>query len=184
MLLQVQCLVSAPWPEGNDGRYYWIHGCYVNNSDFPNDTQMRLALVADFKLLYTSQVLIESLRWKLPGTNTVYLLYLSVGGIPGDLAPQDNFNLLIAARWRMRGADGSYTYHLHRQPVGEDYITSGQWSSLGLSQQQTRCNTFVSQGIYRTRTGSPISSGSVVAAPSYWQLRHGTKRRSRRFWLP
>lgn len=184
MLLQVQCLLSAPWPEGDDGQYYWIHGAYVNNSDFPNDSQMLLALNGDFRLLYTTQVILWSFRFKLPGTNTVYREDIYSASHTCFLPAQPNFNLLIAARWRLRGDDGSYSYHLHRQPTGEDYITSGQWSSLGLTQTLTRLSTFVSQDIYRTSTGSLITSGEVAKLPAMWQLRHGTKRRSRRFWLP
>jgi len=184
MLTTVRVLVSAPWPEGNDGRYYWMHCCYVNTTDWSTEGQMALAVLQDMSLLYTEQVLIHSIRWKLPGTNTIFYEQIYSTPVPGSQAPQDNFNLLIAARWRMRGSDGSYSYHLHRQPVGEGYLESGGWSSTGFTQQQTRLNTFIAQGIYRTASGSLIASGTVVAKPAMWQLRHGTKRRRRRFWLP
>lgn len=177
-------ILAAPWPGGTIDHYYWEHCFWVNRSDFTSDGQMGLAVINDMKLLYTDQVRIWSTRWYVPGTTTVY--FQQIYGVPqiGSQDPQDNYSLLIAARWRMRGEDGSYTYHLHRQPVGEDYLESGAWSSTGYTQQQTRMNTFIAQGIYRTKTGSLIDSGEVSILPTMWQLRHGTKRRNSRFWLP
>lgn len=183
-LLHGQVLLSAPWPEGNDGLYYWLHTFYVQSTDFANNSQMNLACLGDMKLLYTEQVQIWSIRWKVAGTNTVF--FEVIYGTPqfGDQPAQDNFTLLIAARWRLHASDGSYSYHLHRQPMGEDYFTSGEYSPLGLTQQHTRLNTFMAQGIYRSQTGSLLTVGELASRPIMWQLRHGTKRRRRRFWLP
>jgi len=184
VLLAVRACLSIPWPNVDGGQYYWQHGSYVDTDDFPNDAQMILACVGDFRLLYTSQVHVRQIRWTFPGTETVYLETSNSSTRMGELAPQTGYNILIAARWRMRGEDGSYTYHLHRQPVGEDYLIDGVWSDVGYTQQNTRMGTFINQGIYRTPTGSLIAEGEVAQLPVGWQLRHGTKRRNRRCWLP
>lgn len=184
MLLAGRFLVSAPWPEGNDGQYYWQHCFWINNSDFASNAAMNLAVVQDMGLLYTDQVRFWSCRWYIPNTETVFFQNDYPSFQFGSQPAQENFNLLIAARWRMRGSDGSYTYHLHRQPVGADYIEGGEWSAVGDFQQRARVNTYVAQGIYRTQTGSLISSGVLASRPIKWQLRHGSRRRSRRFWLP
>lgn len=177
-------VLSAEWPGLTGPRYFWEHCFWVDTSDFSSDPQMNNAILADMRLLYTSQVKMEGARWYDPSSGFIY--YQQLYGFPtfGSLSAQTNQNLLVAARWRMFGADGSYTYHLHRQPVGEGYLEGGGWSATGLTQQQSRMNTYIGQGIYRTATGSLIASGDLASAPIAWQLRHGTKRRNSRFWIP
>jgi len=183
-LLTTRMILSCAWPGLPDDTYYWQHCGWVDRDDFSSDGSMGAAVLNDAKLLYTSQVRIWSTRFIVPSSGGIH--FEQIYGFPqfGSQAAQVNHNLLIAARWQMRGSDDSYTYHLHRQPVGEAYLENGEWSATGLSQQQTRMNTYIAQGIYRTQTGSLIASGHVVARPVMWQLRHGTKRRSSRFWLP
>jgi len=177
-------VVSLAWPGLIGPRYFWEHCHWVDTTDFPNDPQMFNAVLADMRLLYTNQVKMEGVRWYQPGTTIIY--YQQLVGFPtfGAQAAQPNYNLLIAARWRLFGSDGSYSYHLHRQPVGEGYIEAGGWSATGRTQQQTRMNTFIGQGIYRTGTGALINSGDLADSPTQWQMRHGTKRRNSRFWIP
>ena len=183
-LLTYRIILSTAWPGVEDDTYYWQHCGWVDNSDFSSNNQMALAVLNDFKLLYTTQVRIRGARYIVPSSGGIVLEQIYAASQTGTQPAQVNPNLLIAARWQMRGSDGSYTYHLHRQPVGEDYLEGGEWSALGLTQQQTRMNTYIAQGIYRTQTGALISSGHTVARPTMWQLRHGTKRRDRRFWIP
>jgi len=183
MLLSGRTLVSIEWPEGYDGRYYWQHCTWVDSDDFDSNIQMYLAMLADAKLLYTTQVQMHGISYYLPGTDTLHYRQNTSPGNFGNLTAVENPNILISARWRMRGADGSYTYHLHRQPIGDPYLVDGEWSATGLTQNQTRLNTFIAQDIYRTKTGSLITSGEAANRPTMWQLRHGTKRRERRGWL-
>lgn len=183
MLLTARAALSIDWPDGNAGRYYWQHCFWVDRSDFSSDLAMGLACIGDMKLLYTHQVRIHGIRWYDPSDGAVYFEQVYLLPQFGDQPDQDNYNILICARWHMYGSDGSYTYHLHRQPVGEAYLDSGEWSSLGRTQCLTRLSTFGSQGIYRTRTGALITSWQLGASPVQWQLRHGTKRRERRAWL-
>lgn len=183
MLLAVRVLVSVEWPEGNDGRYYWEHCGWLDNDDFANNAQMGLFVINNMKLLYTNQVRIHSTRWYLPGTLTVFFEQTYLVPQFGSLSAQENFNILVCARWRMHGTDGSYTYHLHRQPIGEDYMIDGIWTDDGYVAQQTRMNTYIGQDRWRTQTGALIDNGDVKQLPVMWQLRHGTKRRRSRFWL-
>lgn len=183
-LLTFRTILSSPWPGVAGDEYYWQHCGWINNADFSNNVQMGLAVLNDMKLLYTSQVTVHGTRFIFPGSGGIEYEAIYAAGQHGSLSEQVNPNLLIAARWQMRGSDGSYTYHLHRQPVGENYLEGGVWSAAGYSQQQTRANTYIAQGIYRTQTGSLITMGDVVATPTMWQLRHGTRRRNSRFWLP
>lgn len=184
MLLAGRTLLSLPWPGLLHDDYRWEHCFWIDNDDFDNNGQMGLAVVNDMRLFYTHQVRLLGTRWYYPGTATVYFgqtyPITQIGAQPN----QANYNLLIAARWRMRGDDGSYSYHLHRQPVGEDYIEGGEWNGGGYLQQQTRMLTFLDQEIYRTRTGALLTTGAVAHTPVQWQMRHGTKRRNSRFWLP
>lgn len=183
-LLTCRRVMSCEWPGLPDDLYYWQHCFWVDRADFSSDVSMDNATLNDFKLLYTNQVRFWGTRYIVPASSGIH--YQAIYGFPqfGAQSAQVNHNLLISARWQMRGSDGSYTYHLHRQPVGENYLEGGDWSAVGLIQQQTRMNTYIAQGIYRTHTGALITSGHVVARPTMWQLRHGTKRRNSRFWLP
>ena len=183
MLLSVRRLLSAEYPRGVDGRYYWQHCAWMDDTDFANNAQMGLAWITDAKLLYTSQVQIHSTRWLDPETHDVEFQQTYTFPQFGSLTAQSNYSLLLCARWKMHGVDGSYTYHLHRQPIGEAYLENGGYSALGLVQQQTRMNTYIAQDIYRTSTGALIDQGEVAERPVQWQLRHGTKRRERRGWL-
>lgn len=183
MLVAGRLVCSLAWPEGVDGRYYWQHCLYVDTDNFDSVFDMALEVINDMKLLYTSQVRFHGLRWFLPGTETI--VFSQTYTVPqfGSLSSVENPNLLICARWRLFGDDGSYSYHLHRQPIGADYLENGGWSSVGGAQNANRVNTFIAQGIYRTKTGNLIASGFVGSEPVPWQLRHGTKRRERRGWL-
>lgn len=184
VLVAGRFIVSVPWGIPVTGRYYWEHCHYVDTDDFPNLAQMNLAVLADMGLLYTNQVNFNGCRWYLPGTTTVVHSVTYPSFQKGGQSAQPNFNLLVAARWHMVGDDGQKSYHLHRQPIGEDYLTQGEWSALGQSQGQTRINTFIGQGIYRSKTGSLLVQGNLAPHPANWQLRHGTKRRASKFWLP
>jgi len=183
-LLAGRTLLSLPWPGLSHADYRWEHCFWIDNDDFDNNSQMGLAVVNDMRLFYTNQVHLLGTRWYIPGTTTVFFAQTYPTTQVGAQPAQANYSLLICARWRMRGDDGSYSYHLHRQPVGEDYLENGVWSSGGYSQQQTRMLTFLDQEIYRTHTGSLLVTGTVAVFPVRWQMRHGTKRRNSRFWLP
>ena len=145
---------------------------------------MALQCINRFKLLYSNQVQFHGLRWFLPGTETVYYSQTYTTPQFGSLSATENPNLLICARWHLYADDGSYSYHLHRQPVGTDYLENGEWSTTGYSQNASRLNTFLVFGKFRAASGELLSDGFVSVTPTPWQLRHGTKRRARRGWLP
>jgi len=183
MLLQGRMICSVEWPNSPEDRYYWLHGFWVDSDDWDSNIQMFLGVLADFKLLYTSQVDFHSVRFYIPHTETVHYEQGISAGNHGSLSPQTNYTILVASRWRMYGDDGSYTYHLHRQPIGEAYLENGGWTATGLLQQQSRVNTYIAQMVYRTPSGALIASGKAANRPVMWQMRHGTKRRTQQFWL-
>jgi hypothetical protein len=184
LLLALRFLVSAEWPNGVDGRYYWQHCAWLDRDDFTTDTQMANRVVVAMRSLYTTQIRFHSERYYLPGTETVYFERFFAPTEGGIYPPSESPNLLICARWRMYGEDGSYTYHLHRSPVGDDDLIDAVWSDDGFFRQDTHLGDFIDEGFFRTHTGSLIDWGQVAQLPVKWQLRHGTKRRLRRFWLP
>lgn len=184
MLLALRFLVSAPWPIGGDDRYYWEHCAWVERSQFSSDTQMANRVVTGMRSFYTSQIRFHAERYYLPNTSTVYFQRTFGPTEKGIYPVAEQPTLLICARWRMRADDGSTTYHLHRAPVGEDDLTDGVWSADGLFRQRTHMFDFIDEEMYRTKTGALITSGEVATLPVAWQLRHGTKRRRSRFWLP
>lgn len=184
LLLAVRTLWSAEWPEGIDGYYYWEQCGWVNSDDWSSTADMHQNIAAAVQQYYTSQVRQHSTRFYFPGTNTVFASF--VYGTPGhgELSPAENYNLLICARWRMHAEDGSYSYHLHRMPVGDESLIDGVWSDDGFTRQVATLNTFIDDGIWRSSTGSLLDKGELAPLPVPWQLRHGTKRRRSRFWLP
>src|ERR1044072_6496935 len=159
MLVTGRLVCSMAWPEGVDGRYYWQHCVYADTDDFSSNAQLGLQVLNNMKLLYSSRVQFHGLRWYLPDSETVYLSSTYTFPQFGSLAVTENPNILICVRWHLLGDDGSYTYHLHRQPIGDDYLENGQWSPLAGTQNASRVNTFVGFGKYRTKTGSVIETG-------------------------
>jgi len=184
MLVAGRYLLSIAWPNPPDDRYYWEHCFYVDTDDFDNSAQMFLAVQADMKLLYTNQVNLDGVTFYVPNTTTIHYRQNSGPSNPGNLSSVGEFTILVAARWRMLGPLGERSYHLHRQPVGLSYLDGEDWSSTGRTQSQSRINTFIAQGIYRASNGALLESGVLAHKPAYWQMRHGTKRRQKRFWLP
>jgi len=156
----------------------------MDTDDFANDLQMGLAVVNDMKLLYSSTAQLRGCRWYLPNTTTVYFQQVYTFPQFGSLPAATGYDLLIAARWRLTTALGVRSYHLHRQPLPASYYTNGVYTATGLSQGQSRINTFLAQGIYRASDGHLLTAGHLAPALVSWQLRHGTKRRARRSWLP
>jgi hypothetical protein len=183
MLVAGRLLVSIPWEDTTDGNYYWQHCLWVDTDDFPNNFSMWNEVINEMQLLYTTQVQFRGLRFYYPGTEVVYFDQAITTPLFGERSPNGNYNILIVARWRLFGEDGSYSYHLHRNPTGEADLIDGVWSDAGYTRHQTLLNTFVSNHNYRTSTGAEITGGEVAQLPVQWQLRHGTKRRNRRGWL-
>lgn len=184
MLVTGRVALSVPWPSLPSGEYYWEHCFFQNTDDFTNDLQMGLQTIIDMKLLYSATVTLHGIRWYIPGTTTVYFQQIYITPQHGDQPATDDYTILQAARWQLRGPLGQRSYHLHRQPLPLSYIADGEWTTLGRSQCQIRINTFIAQGVYRTDTGVLITEGHLAERPAMWQMRHGTKRRARRAWLP
>lgn len=183
VLLAYRALLSCPWPEGNDGRYYWQHCAWVQDTDWDNNSEMALACFTAISELYTSQILFYGHRFYDPSDDSIVFQQTFTSPFACDLSPVENLNVITAARWRMVADDGSYSYHLHRRPIGEEDILDGGWDPDGYDRQQLALNNFLDWGFFRSHTGSPLNSGIVAPAPVQWQLRHGTRRRERRGWL-
>lgn len=184
MLLTARYVLSVPWGDVPTGRYYWEHCLYMDRIDWPNDAQMGLAVRNIMGLIYSSTVQLHGCRWYLPNTTTVYFqqvyTFPQFGGQPAAVG----YDILYAARWRMKTALGVRSYHLHRQPMPASYVQDGKYTALGRAQSQIRINTFIAQAKYRASNGALLTSGSLAPEIASWQLRHGTKRKARRSWLP
>lgn len=183
MLLTARFLLSIPWPNTADGRYYWEHCLWLDNSDWSFNAQMANEVRNTMRILYTTQVQLHGARYFIPSSGDLFYDAPITVDVFGEQEAVTAPNILICARWRMWGEDGSYTYHLHRMPVGHEHLIDGIWSDFGFTEQQTRMNTYIGDHPYRTQTGSLIVRGELGQLPVMWQLRHGTKRRRRRFWL-
>lgn len=185
MLLSVRAILAAEWPGANDdGRYYWEQCAFLDSDDFSNLFQVALYYGQKFELTYAEDILYCGVRLYDASDGEVLLSQAFTTPQQGGLSSQPDYNLLMAARWRLWGDDGSYSYHLHRTPIAEDDLENGVWSASGRTRNQTALNTWLSTTKFRTRTGALLDHGDLADSPVQWQLRHGTKRRKRRFWLP
>lgn len=172
------------WPVPVTGRYFWEHCFWIDRDQFPSNGQMGLAVSSNMRLLYSSNVLLHGQTFYVPGTMVVFFRQTFTVPAGGAQPALTNPTLLIAARWRMRGSDGTRSYHLHRQAIGNEYLDGSVYSTLGRTQSTTRMGTFVLRDIYRTHSGAKIVEGQLAPTPAMWQLRHGTKRKASNFWLP
>jgi len=164
--------------------YWWQHCYYADTDDFPSIGQLSNAVVGVMANLYTNQVNRRGHRIYAVGSGALLRDNYFGAGNPCLRPARSDTNILMAARWRLRGEDGSYSYHLHRRLIGSEDQRDGVWTDAGYTQQVTSASTFVIAGFFRTKTGSLIDSFTVAGQPSMWQLRHGTKRRNNRFWAP
>jgi len=174
--------VSMEWPIGYSGRYYWGHTYYVDTDDWLTFVQMEVATSIVLKSTYTADTTGHGQRYEtLDGVTEVYRRQYITPNPGGQLAVA-NPSLLVAARWTLTAPDGSTFKHLHRRPVGVDDLEYGEWTAAGLLRQRASMGNVALSGIFRTKTGDLITGGRVDAAPTMWQLRHGTKRRTNRLW--
>lgn len=184
MLVTSRFLLSIEWSLPETDRYYWEHCTYLDTTQFGSLNGAASQNLVNMALFYTSQVRFHSQRLYNPATMAVLHQQNYPVSQDGNQPNTVNYNLLVSARWRLWGSDGSYSYHLHRLPFGEAHLEDGTWSAFGWTRANAHLNTFIMQGDYRTKTGSLITRGEVAPNPVGWQLRHGTKRSQKRFWLP
>lgn len=184
MLVMGRVALSIAMPELPSGRYYWQHCLWVDSSDWPNNAQMGLQVLVDMTLLYSSTVKIHGIRWYDPSDGSVFFSQVYFTPQPGGQPAVTEYNIFMAARWRMLTANGVRSYHLHRQVMPESYYENGEYTTLGRTQSQIRINTFIGQGVYRASNGHLLTEGHLAPKIASWQMRHGTKRRQRRAWLP
>lgn len=184
MLVRMNALLSCAWPDIVGGRYYWTHTAYMKTTDWSNNLQQMNNWRARVLIGYTTQVLYHGTRMIDPDDGTVVFQETNVDGQPGGRTPFANFSLLIAGRWRYEAADGSTGYHLHRYPTDLDWVEGDQWNATGLSRLQAVAGSMYAPGHIYSRSGSLVTGWGVAGMIAEWQLRHGTKRRNSRFWLP
>lgn len=184
MLVRVNALLSCTWPDIVGGRYYWTHTAYMKTTDWPNNAQLLLNWTNRVKLGYTSQVLIYGNRLIDPTDGSVIQTQTFTVPGPCDRAPFANYSLLIAGRWRFTADDGSGGYHLHRYPTNMDWVVGNEFTDAGHNSQLAAAGSMYVPGKIYSRSGSLITGWEVNREIAEWQLRHGTKRRNSRFWLP
>jgi hypothetical protein len=184
MLVRMNALLSCPWADLPTGRYYWTHSAYFNTDDHENQAQMLLAWNGRINIMYTSQVLRYGTRIIDPTDGSVVHTQTFTTPQPADRDPFDQYSLLIAARWKFKAADGSEGYHLHRYPMNLEWVDGNQLTDEGHFRNLASAGTMYNHEDTYSSTGSLIVSWSVNRTIAEWQLRHGTKRRNSRFWLP
>lgn len=184
MLVRMNALLSCVWPDIVGGRYYWTHTAYMDTADWGSDLAMLLSWHQRVKIGYTTQVLLYGSRIIDPTDGSVIQTQTFTSPQPCDRAPFANYTLLVAGRWRFKADDGSTGYHLHRYPTNLDWLDNGEWNATGLSRLLSIAGSMYLPGRVYSRSGSLITSWEVAPEIAEWQLRHGTKRRNSRFWLP
>ncbi len=184
MLVRVNALLSCPWPGITGGRYYWTHTAYMKTEDWASNNALFHAWTLRVALGYTEDVLLYGHRMIDPDDGSIVATQTFTTPQACDQDAVDDYTLLVAGRWRFVADDGTGGYHLHRYPVGEDWISEGQFTPFGLGRLEAVAGSMYAPGKVYARSGSEVSGWSVSPNIVGWQLRHGTKRRNSRFWLP
>lgn len=184
MFVRTNALLSASWPNVVGGSYYWTHTAYMRTTDFSSTGQLLLAWTNRVKQGYTEDVLLHGHRLIDPTTGNVVTTqtFTTPQACEQDAAP--DYILIMAARWRFKSADGSEGYHLHRYPIIPDWVVDDRFTDAALSQLGAVAGAMYFPGKIYSSTNSLITGWSVNRNVVDWQLRHGTKRRNSRFWLP
>lgn len=157
---------------------------YADTDDWSSLASMLSYINNRLELVYTEQVQIHGHRLIDPTDGSVVHTQTFLVGQPCDRDPVENFTIYAVGRWRFTAEDGSQGYHLHRYPADVSWIEGDKWSSSGLAEMLSGPGTVYAGGFIRSATGSPIETWELSGDVSEWQLRHGTKRRNSRFWLP
>lgn len=184
MLVRLNALLSIPEPSTSSGRYYWTHTAYFNTDDWATQAQLISNFGLRIRIGYTSDVRYHGVRAIDPSDGSVVFTTSSVMGQACDRTPFANWSILIAGRWRFTAADGSSGYHLHRYPTDLDWVDGEVFNDEGHLRLLAVAGSMYLPGEVYSRTGSLITGWSVNRNIVEWQLRHGTKRRNSRFWLP
>jgi len=184
MLVTGRYLLSTPWAGTDSGLYWWEHCYFADTSDFASTTALASAVTGVMGDIYTSQVRRRGQQIYNTSTGALLLQQYFGSGNPGSATARPDPTILVVARWRLLADDGSRSYHLHRRLVGSDDVENGRWTSAGMMRQYGSAGTFVGAGIFRSHSGHLLDRWEVAQTPAMWQLRHGTKRRNKRFWAP
>jgi len=182
--VRTNALLSCAWPGITGGRYFWTHTAYMKTTDFSSTGQLLLQWTNRVKQGYTEDILLHGHRLIDPTTGGVVTTqtFTTPQACEQDAAP--NFSLLMAGRWKFVAADGSRGYHLHRYPIDGSWTDGNDLTDAAHSQLLAVAGAMYLPGKIYSGTGSLITSWSVNRNVVDWQLRHGTKRRNSRFWLP
>jgi len=184
VLVRMNALISLPWPDVAGGRYYWTHTAYMKQEDWASENAMLLNWTNRVKLGYTEDVLLYGHRIINPDDGTVIRTQTFTTPNQCNQDPVDDYNILLAGRWRFKAADGTGGYHLHRYPAGDSWVAGDDWTPFGLGRLQAVAGSMYAPGKIYARSGSEVEGWEVSPTIVGWQLRHGTKRRNSRFWLP
>lgn len=179
-LYQVDFWKRVPYAPNPDGYYYWSSVYYIDPADDSPDYWWYSTIYEVEEVSTTQSVQ----RWGFvtksePGMGNIINVSPSGGDENGLIPDPDGYSLLQIARWELRGADGSRSYRLSRQPLRPVDIAGTLLSATGLATQGGALNSFLAKGVFRTRSGALIVSGHVAPEVRGWQLRNGTKRRNR-----
>lgn len=156
----------------------------MRTTDFSSTAQLLLNWTGRIKIGYTTQVLLHGHRLIDPTTGSTVFTQTFTSAQPCNRTPAPNYSLLIAARWKFTGADGSKGYHLHRWPIDAGWVDGDYLTDAGHSALEGVAGSMYIPGKIYSSTNSLITAYSVNRNLVDWQLRHGTKRRNSRFWLP
>lgn len=184
MFVRVNALLSCAWPDVVGGRYYWTHTAYMRTTDFSSTAQLLLNWTGRIKLGYTTQVLLYGHRLIDPVDGSTVFTQTFTSPQPCNRTAAPNYSLLMAGRWKFVGADGSTGYHLHRWPIDASWVDGDNLTDAAHSTLQGAAGSMYVPGKIYSRTNSLVVGWTVNRNVVDWQLRHGTKRRNSRFWLP
>jgi hypothetical protein len=184
VLVRLNALLSAPNADTPTGRYYWTHTAYFKQEDWASQAQMLSAWGLRVRIGYTEDIRYHGTRIIDPTDGSVIDQTASVMGQACDRDPFEHWSLLVAGRWRFIAEDGTTGYHLHRYPTNLEWVDGDSFTDEGHLRILAVAGSMYLPGKVYSKTGSEIVEWSASRNIVDWQLRHGTKRRNSRFWLP
>lgn len=180
MPYQFDVYQRIPYPDTDDGHYYWSNAWIINVS---TDAEASAAITpvrnAARGILARPGEMVRMDLKRTPGMGGVYQT-VNLGLLSGGrLASPNGYNMLLYCRVLYYVGDELVGYRRARMPWSIEHYDGAYWTTDARNMARGGSNNLIADGLLAARDGRVIDRSESDPLVRMWQLRHGTKRRNR-----
>lgn len=180
MVYQMDIEFRAPYPDTDDGYYYWTNTWYspkdTDSAAFTSFLRMQTWIAARTT---TDCQRVKATFKRSPGPGGVYFTQ-NLLNFPGTYpAGTEGYTLLGSARIRFYSEGRLAGYKRWRMPIRNDQVVGDRLDPALIAHLADGWAPILPLGHMCNVNGLVIDAIEVDPLIHKWQLRHGTKRRSR-----